>query len=109
MEISCDGEGRVTSYYFYDNTLRSEKKLTTLSKEDIISFADSFIKKSAPEAFSDENDCFVYDDESWYVNNLTGCCSGSCNPSDGRNPCTGDCCLLRRSAEDNRDRGNPWE
>ena len=71
MEISCDGEGRVTSYYFYDNTLRSEKKLTTLSKEDIISFADSFIKKSAPEAFSDENDCFVYDDESWYVNNLT--------------------------------------
>lgn len=71
MEISCDSEGRVTSYYFYDNALRSEKKLTTLSKEDIISFAESFIKKSAPESFSDENDRLVYDEESWYVNNLT--------------------------------------
>lgn len=70
IEISCDESGRILSYYSYDNTLRSEKKLTVLSKEDILKFADDFMRNALPEAFADENDCLIYDDKSWSVNNL---------------------------------------
>ncbi len=70
IEISCDEEGRILSYYSYDNSLRSEKKMTVLTKEDILGFADEFIHNALPEAFADDNDCLVYDDKSWNVNNL---------------------------------------
>ena len=68
IEVNCDSEGRITNYYFYDNALKSHKKITLLSKEDIIEFAEDFLKKSAPETFT-EDDFFVFDEESWYVNN----------------------------------------
>lgn len=71
IEVSCDDKGRVLSYYAYDNALRSEKKLTVLTKEDILKFADDFMCNIVPEAFADANDCLVYDDESWNVSNLT--------------------------------------
>lgn len=71
IEVSCDGEGRINRYYFYDNSLKSERKLTSLSKDDIIKFAENFLKKAVPEAFVDENDLFVYDEESWFVSNNT--------------------------------------
>lgn len=71
IEVSCDEEGRITSYYAYDNSLRSDKKLTVLTKEDILKFADDFMRSAVPEAFADENDCLVYDADSWSVSNLT--------------------------------------
>ena len=71
IEVSADGEGRILQYYSYDNSLKSDKKLTVLSKDEIISFAESFLKKIAPEAFANINDKLVYDKGSWYVNNLS--------------------------------------
>lgn len=70
IQVSCDEEGRIMSYYAYDNSLRSEKKLTVLTKEDILKFADDFMRSAVPEAFADENDSLVYDDESWNVSSL---------------------------------------
>jgi len=71
IEVSCDDKGRINSYYSFDNSLRSDKKLTTLTKEDVLSFADNFIRNAVPEAFADANDCLVYDDDSWNVSNLS--------------------------------------
>ena len=71
IEASCDEKGRILSYYSYDNSLRSEKKLTVLTKEDILKFADDFMRNALPEAFADGNDCLVYDDKSWNVSNLS--------------------------------------
>jgi len=71
IEVSADAEGRILHYYSYDNSLKSDKKLTILSKDEIISIAESFLKKIAPEAFANNNDRLVYDEASWYVNNLS--------------------------------------
>ncbi len=71
IEVSADDEGRILSYYSYDNTLKSDKKLTGWSKGEIVDFAEGFLKKIAPEAFENENDRLVYDEDSWYVNNLS--------------------------------------
>ena len=51
IEVSADEEGRVLSYYSYDNSLKSDKKLTGWSKGEIIDYAEGFLKKIAPEAF----------------------------------------------------------
>lgn len=71
IEVSADDEGRILSYYSYDNTLKSDKKLTGWSKGEIIDYAEGFLKKIAPEAFENENDRLVYDEKTWYVNNLS--------------------------------------
>ncbi len=71
IEVSADSEGRISYYYSYDNSLKSDKKLTVLSKYEIIEFAEGFLKKTMPEAFADENDKLVYDEASWSVNNLS--------------------------------------
>ena len=47
MEVSCDGEGRIFSYCFYDSSLSSDAKLTTLYKEEIVAFADEFLSPSS--------------------------------------------------------------
>lgn len=65
IEVSCDSEGRINRYYFYDNSLKSEKKITSLSKDDIVKFADNFLKKAVSEA------SLEYDEESWNVSNNT--------------------------------------
>lgn len=70
IEVSCDEKGRILNYYSFDNSLRSEKKMTVLTKEDILKFADDFMRNALPEAFADENDSLLYDDKSWNVNNL---------------------------------------
>ncbi len=70
IEVSCDEKGRINRYYFYDNALKSEKKLTSLSKEEITGFAEEFLKKTVPEAFVSESDTLVFDSDSWNVNNL---------------------------------------
>lgn len=71
IEVSADDRGRVLSYYSYDSSLKSDKKLTGWSKDEIIGFAETFLKKIAPEAFENENDRLIYDEHSWYVNNLS--------------------------------------
>lgn len=71
IEVSADDKGRIESYYFFDNSLKSDKKMTTLSKSDILKFAEDFLRKTVPEAFVDENDMLVFDEESWNVSNLT--------------------------------------
>ncbi len=70
IEVSADDMGRISSYYFFDNSLKSDKKLTTLSKSDIIAFAEEFLRKTVPEVFADENDILVFDENSWNVSNL---------------------------------------
>ncbi len=71
IEVSSDSEGRISHYYAYDNSLKSDKKLTGWSKGEIVDFAEGFLKKIAPETFENENDKLVYDEDSWYVNNLS--------------------------------------
>lgn len=71
MEVAADSKGRIFNYYAYDSSLKSDKKLTGWSKGEIIDFAMGFLKKISPEAFENENDRLVYDEDSWYVNNLS--------------------------------------
>ncbi len=60
LSVSCDSEGRITSYY--DNTFKSsEKRISAVSKDEIIKYAEVFLRKTLPETFIDENDCFFYD------------------------------------------------
>ncbi len=65
MSVSCDDQGRITSYH--QNTFKmSDKKLSDISKAELIAFAEEFLKKTIPEAFISENDLLVYDEESYY-------------------------------------------
>lgn len=68
-EIVADESGRIQNYYFYDRDLKSDKKLTALSKQDIVDFAADFAQKALPEAYTDV-DTLVFRDKSWNVNNL---------------------------------------
>ncbi len=65
ITVLCDEKGRITRYSINDNSVRYVKKLTALSKADIIKFADDFLKKAIPEGFVSETDCLVYDENSW--------------------------------------------
>ncbi len=68
MEVTCDSEGRINQYNFYDNTVKSEKKLTKLSKSEIIDYTDTFLQKIFPEVFG-EDDKPVFCPETWSVSN----------------------------------------
>lgn len=70
LDITCDGEGRINSYYYYHDAMRNSQKITSLTKADIISFVDSFVKKAMPEAFRTD-DILVFDEQSWDVTNNT--------------------------------------
>jgi len=69
IEVSTDEKGRINRYYSYDGNTKSQKKLTSLSKADIISVAEDFLKKIIPETFND-GDTLVPDAESWSANEL---------------------------------------
>ncbi len=71
MSVSCDDQGRITSYH--QNTFKmSDKKLSGISKQELIAFAEEFLKMTVPEAFVSETDLLVYDEESYYASgNLT--------------------------------------
>ena len=64
MSVSCDGDGRITSYYNYTAEI-SDKKLSQVSKREIIDFAHSFLKQTLPEAFANDLDKLVYDESSY--------------------------------------------
>ena len=70
IEAAGDSNGRISRYYFYDSSLKNEKKLTLLTKSDILEFAESFLKKTVPKAFRDETDLLIFDESSWNVNNM---------------------------------------
>lgn len=64
ISLSCDDEGRINSYYNYSFEM-SEKKLSKISKNEIIAYAQAFLKKTVPEAFENEKDLLVYDEKSY--------------------------------------------
>lgn len=64
MSVSCDEDGRISSYsnYSVDST---EKKIGKISKREIIDFATDFVKKTLPDAFKNDNDVLVYDENTY--------------------------------------------
>ncbi len=64
MSVSCDGEGRITSYSNYTNDT-SGKKISSFTRDEIVSFASSFVSKALPETIRGEDDVLVYDDSSY--------------------------------------------
>ena len=64
ISINCDDAGRINSYYNYSFEM-SQKKLSKISKNEIIAYAQAFLKKTVPEAFANENDCLIYDEKSY--------------------------------------------
>ncbi len=66
MSVSSDGQGRITSYH--RNTAKmSDKKLSKVSKEELVDFAEQFLKTTVPEAFLSETDCLVYNEDGYYA------------------------------------------
>lgn len=64
MSVYADSDGRITSYHYYSPVF-SDKKLSPVSKKEIIDFAYGFLKKTLPEAFKDESDTLIYDEKSY--------------------------------------------
>ncbi len=66
MSVSSDEQGRIKSYN--KHTFKgSDKRLSHLSKTELIAFAEAFLKTTVPEAFASETDLLVYDEEGYYV------------------------------------------
>lgn len=64
MSVSCDDKGRILNYR--NNTIKySDKAISPVTKQQLISYAEEFIKKALPEAFSKEHDALYYDDFSY--------------------------------------------
>jgi len=64
INVTCDAEGRITSYYVeWDGELR----LYDVKKQDVIDFVNKAARDLFPEAFANENDKLVLDESSYYV------------------------------------------
>ena len=68
ISVKADAEGRIIGYSDYSKEI-TQKKLTGFSKEEIKLFADTFLKATLPEIYTDESDLPVYDDESYNAGN----------------------------------------
>ncbi len=64
VSISADEEGHIRSYYVYTQKM-AQKKLSGVSKNEIISFAGEFIKKALPEMYQDPTDVLIFDEKSY--------------------------------------------
>ena len=64
VSVIADTEGRILNYNNYTSQF-SKKKLTDISKTEIISFADSFLKKSLPEMYKDSSDVLILNEKSY--------------------------------------------
>jgi len=64
VSVSADEEGHIRSYYVYTQKM-AQKKLSGVSKNEIISFAEEFIKKAIPEMYQDPTDVLIFDDKSY--------------------------------------------
>ncbi len=68
LEVSCDHMGRIGNYYYYDNN-HSKKKISSVSKQEIIDYCNEFLRKTLPEAYSsDGTDILKADISSYNVN-----------------------------------------
>ncbi len=64
INVSADENGRILNYN--NHTLKSsDKKLTDIPKKEIISFADTFLKKVLPDMYTDASDKLVLDEKSY--------------------------------------------
>ena len=60
LSVSSDADGRITSYS--DNAFKSsDKKISSVSIDEIIKYAEKFLRKTLPDAFTKENDGLFYD------------------------------------------------
>lgn len=66
--LQCDDKGRIISYGDYAHDY-SDKKISSVSKKEIIAFAESFLRQTAKEAFKDERDTLSYDEKSYNAGN----------------------------------------
>ena len=64
--ISCDGHGRIESYWRYENSDDKSARLGNVDKETALNYAESFLLKALPEVFISENDKPVYNPLSYY-------------------------------------------
>ncbi len=64
INVSADENGRILNYNNYTSKI-SDKKLTDISTKEIISFADTFLKKILPEMYEDASDALVLDEKSY--------------------------------------------
>ncbi|MBQ8391407.1 MAG: S-layer homology domain-containing protein [Clostridia bacterium] len=63
INVSSDEKGRIINYN--NHTLKlSDKRLTGISKKEIISFADAFLKKILPDMYTDASDTLALDEKS---------------------------------------------
>lgn len=63
VSVTADADGNITNYSNYSEKV-SGKKLTGISKNEIIAYADSFIKKALPDIYK----TLVFDSESYSAN-----------------------------------------
>ena len=69
IEVTADEKGRISNYYAYDSSRKSTKKLTKYTPDDIAGYAEDFLRKIAPEAFTDKHE-LVHNTDLMNVNNL---------------------------------------
>ncbi len=71
LDINCDDKGRISSYHYYtDEMYRSSESnvLATVTKEQVIGFADSFVAKLLPETNRGETDVLMCDTQNVRAN-----------------------------------------
>ncbi len=60
LSVSCDSMGRISNYHYYGDNY-SAKRISAVTKQEIIDFATAFVQKTLPEAFAYSDDILVYD------------------------------------------------
>ena len=60
LSVTCDSMGRISNYHYYGDNY-STKKISAVTKQEIIDFATAFVQKTLPEAFVHSDDILVYD------------------------------------------------
>lgn len=73
VNVFSDGKGRIESYYLYDREFYDDnkKKIVKTSENEAIAVAESFLEKTFPEMFENEND-FLKLDESLTSSYMSG-------------------------------------
>ena len=66
LTVTSDDKGRISSYRT-SNYESSDKRISDVTKAELIAYAESFLRKTVPEAFRSETDLLVYDDAEYYV------------------------------------------
>ena len=64
LSVSADSEGHITNYNNYSEKI-TDKKLSGVSRTEIIDFADSFLKKALPDMYKDLTDVLMLDSDTY--------------------------------------------